>query len=396
MVAGTLCDVLPAAATAMGVDLSPWAAVPAGADGGAGEVPGAGLALPAARHVVVVLVDGLGDVLLRGALAHTPYLRSVLADGSQQARVMRLRAGFPSTTATSMASFGTGRPPGAHGMVGFESLDPGTGLPVNHLRWENGPDPHVWQDQPTVFELAHARGARVVRIGPGHFDGSGLTEAALRGGAFAAAAGLDQRVDAAVRAVRETPAGGPGALVYVYWGDVDKVGHQAGCGSDAWLAQVEAVDAGLRRLVRGLRKDTLVLVTADHGMVDVPLDQRVDLAHEPDLDAGVRLALGDPRALQLHVEDGAVDDVTAAWRERLAGRMRILTRAEAVAEGLFGAVREVHLPRLGDVVAIATGTVAVVDSRRTRPEFLSMVGQHGALSDAEQLVPLIAVPGGLA
>ena len=163
------------------------------------------LELAPSRRAVVVLVDGLGYDLLRQRGGHAPYLRGLLP------AARRLAAGFPSTTATSMGSFGTGLPPGAHGLVGYEVLVPGEDRLLNELSWENGPDPRRWQPRQTVFERVAADDVAVTRIGPGFFDGSGLTNAALRGGSFTAAASLDARVDAAISAVRR----GDRSLVYL-------------------------------------------------------------------------------------------------------------------------------------------------------------------------------------
>ena len=122
-------------------------------------------------------------------------------------------------------------------------------------------------------------------------------------------------------AVRATPR----ALVYLYWGEVDKVGHVHGCQSWQWGDEVESVDAALRQLAARVPDDTSIVVTADHGMVDVPFHDRIDLVHEPGLMAGVRHLGGEPRNLQLYAEPGAAADVEAAWAARLGDRARILT-----------------------------------------------------------------------
>src|SRR4051812_9383834 len=201
--AGTasLADVMPAAAVAIGV---PWSGTP-------------GVTLPPSRVVVVLLVDGLGDLLLADRGGHAPFLRSLRTGPA-------LAVGFPSTTATSMGMLGTGLPPGAHGLVGLEVLAPARDVVFNELAWDPAVDPRVWQPNPTVFERVEAAGHDVVRIGPGYFDGSGLTEATFRGGRFAAAGTLAGRVELAIAAARSVPAR-RGGLVYVYWGDLDKVGH---------------------------------------------------------------------------------------------------------------------------------------------------------------------------
>ena len=368
----SLSDLMPAVARSLDVALPP---------------PGADLAdvlrLPATARACVLLVDGLGDLLLRERAGHAPYLRSMLD------RVATISAGFPTTTATSMGSLGTGLPPGAHGLVGYEVLVPERDELLNELSWEPPVDPRQWQRETTVLQHAAAAGVEVVRIGPGFFDGSGLTEAALRGGRFVAASSLDDRVDAALAALRAAAR----TLVYVYWGDVDKVGHVAGCHSWQWGEELTKVDLAVRRLVEGLPRDATLHVTADHGMVDVAFADRLDVAHEPDLAAGVRHVGGEPRCPQLYCEPGAVESVLRAWADRLAGRAEVVTREQAVGAGWFGTVSPHVTARIGDVVVVCGPGTAVVDSRRARPEVLRLVGLHGALSPHESLVPLLTVSG---
>ena len=372
--AGTLSAVLPSVLASLG---SPrYAARPL-------------IPLTPARRAVVVLVDGLGDTLVRRRAGHAPFLRSGLA------AAYRLTCGFPSTTATSMGSFGTGLPPGAHGLVGYEVLVPGatpeTDRILNELSWDDGPDPFTWQPEPTVFEAAEAEGVAVTRVGPGFFDGSGLTKAALRGGRFRAAYQLATRVDEALAAVRATPR----ALVYLYWGDVDKLGHVHGPSSPEWGAEVERVDAELRRLVASVPSDTAVYVTADHGMVEVPFADRIDLAVEPRLLDGVRHVGGEPRSVQLYCAPGAAQDVSETWRERLGENATVISRSEAIEAGLFGpagSVADRVLPRIGDVLVNCLGSMAVVDSVRMRPELIALLGLHGSVSEDEIAIPLFQWP----
>jgi hypothetical protein len=287
-----------------------------------------------------------------------------------------------------MGTFGTGLPPGSHGLLGYEVLVPGEDRLLNELSWEHGPDPLAWQSQRTVFELAAADGVAVTSIGPGFFDGSGLTRAALRGGRFRAAAALPARVDAALLALRSDRR----SLVYLYWGDLDKVGHVHGCQSWEWGDELEGIDAELARLVRSVPSDTAVYITADHGMVDAPHALRIDLAYDDELSAGVRHVGGEPRSLQLYCEHGAVDDVLDTWRERVGERAWIRTRDEAVKEGWFGPVSEDNLPRVGDIVVAMRDNFAIVDSRRARPQLLALLGLHGSLTPDEAAVPLFHIP----
>ena len=365
----SLADVLPSVARSLGV---PWPR-PEGAHD---------LALPPARRAVVVLVDGLGHDLLVRRAGHAPWLRSM------RPTTLRVPSGFPSTTATSVASFGTGLAAGVHGLVGYEALVPETGLLVNELSWDNGPDPRRWQPHETVFEAAARHGTDVTRVGPAYFDGSGLTNATARGGRFVAADTLAARVDATLAAVHASPR----ALVHLYWEDVDKVGHVEGCESWQWGEALEQVDRELARLAASLPDDCSLTVTADHGMVDVPMAARLDVAEEPRLTEGVRYVSLEARAPQVYVESGAGADVRAAWTELLGDRADVLAREEAVAAGWFGPVRPEVLPRIGDLVVAMRERYAVVDSRRARPQLLALLGLHGSLTDDEVAVPVVHAP----
>lgn len=360
-----LRDVVPAAARSLGLPVN-------------GVLPELGQA----RAAVVVLVDGLGWELLLQRRGHAPFLRSLLATGTE------MRSEFPSTTATAMGSIGTGLASGEHGLVGYTVLDPDQDQVFNQLSWVNGPDPHSWQPDPTWFERMSDAGVTVTRVGEAKLDGSGLTNAALRGGRYVAATTLPERVAATVQAAR-----GPGrSFVYLYWEHLDRAGHVYGVGSPEWGAELEAVDAGLAALVEQLPRDTSLTVTADHGMIDVPLDQRLDMAHEPDLAAGVRHTGGEMRSPQLYVHPGAAPDVVAAWRARLGERALVMPREQAVDEGWFGVVRDYVRPRIGDVVVAMLDDSAVIDSRVMPGRVQVLLGQHGSVTQVERAIPLLHQP----
>jgi len=343
---------------------------------------------PAAR-AVVVLVDGLGLELLRSRSGHAPFLRDLLRrQEADDPMVEGLTAGFPATTATSMGSFGTGLPPGSHGLVGYQVRIPGTERLLNELSWQDGPVPEEWQPESTWFERAAASDVAVTMVAPRDFDGSGLTRAALRGARFLGAEPLGERVDLALAAARRDRR----ALVYLYWGEVDRVGHRHGCGSWQWGDELEETDRQLQRLHEQLPAGTSLTITADHGMVDVAADDRIDLAHDAELDDGVLLAGGEMRALQLYCRPGAASQVLATWRARLASRAWVLSRDEARDVGLFGPMHERVLPRVGDVIVAMRDPIGVYDSR-VMPRFVTrLVGQHGSLTPAEQRVPMLHVP----
>ncbi|MDI3213337.1 nucleotide pyrophosphatase/phosphodiesterase family protein [Arthrobacter sp. AL12] len=346
------------------------------------------LNLPAAKRICVVLADGLGRNLLKQKSAHTPFLRAVMQSGQGQVPVS-LDSAFPSTTAASLASFGTGLAAGQHGMVGYDVLDPDQDRVVNMLGgWDAGVDPERWQPFPTVFQRA-AEHVEVTTVSLPQFSDSAMTRAALRGGSYVTATTSHARTAAAA----ETMAGSGRSLMYFYVNELDKAGHRHGCQSPQWEHQLEELDATVKRLSATLPAGTTILLTADHGMLDVPESQRIDYAADPALVAGVRHTAGEPRMVHLYLEESDGDSgrarVLEAWRARFGDRIWAFTREDAIAAGLFGAVRAEVGPRIGDVMIAARDALAFYDTRRVRPTALEVVGQHGSLTKAEREVPLV-------
>ena len=334
------------------------------------------LGIPRARHVIVVLIDGLGHLNLAERRGHAPFLRSI-----EQGTVT---AGYPTTTAASLALFGTGRPAGATGMTGYTARNPDTGGLANLVSWEGAGDARTWQPEPSLLELAATAGFTVTTLGRARFAGSGLTEAVLRGGQFVGAERLADRIDVAAAAARR-----PG-VSYCYWGEIDAAGHKHGWASDEWVAALEDADRELRRLAASLPAGAIMVVTADHGMVDIAGAPRWDAGTDPVLVEGVELTAGEPRAVHVHVQPGAdAEAVARRWSDRLGGHAAVWTREQARGDRLFGELSEHAAARIGDVVVAMAGRATVVDSRTQSAQSMSLIGVHGSLTPEELTVPLL-------
>jgi hypothetical protein len=369
---GSICDVLPAAAALLGVP-------------GAVDQLGLTESVGGVDRVVVVLVDGMGRHLLPELAGDAPLLASVLTGST--GRLDELVCTFPSTTPSSLVSLGTGARPGEHGILGFTLNIPGTDRVLNHIRWRDDPPHAQWQPLPTWFERLTRAGFSARAVLPAMFMGSGLTDAAYRGAEFRP---TDPTGDYA-RAVADDLRAAPG-LVYGYTADLDTAAHVFGIGSDQWHEAAARVDALLTRLLETLPGNAALLVTADHGGLNVPPDARVDLDTDPRLGQGVRVVAGEPRVRYLHTEPGAAADVRATWSGVLGGRARVYSREEAVGTGMFGQVDSRHLPRIGDVVVVCTGDTAVLATGHEPPDTARLIGFHGAATAAEMAIPLIVFP----
>ena len=351
----SLADVLPAAAAAIGVD---------GFDDR--------LDIGSTDVVVVLLVDGLGATAIE---EHEDVLATVAAG-----RGGSVEAGFPTTTATGLATLGTGLPSGTHGIVGASFWLPDVQEVLSPLHWGSSPAPVAVQPEKTVFEAIAAYGAASVAIGPAAYAGSGLSKAVLRGARYVSAESADERIEALAYAIEQARP----LVVYLYWPALDRAGHEFGMDSSPWLDAAADVDALVAGVLRVLPMGGKLVVTADHGMLDA--GERLWVEDEPLLYADVRLLAGEPRMRHVYADSDRLTSLRDRWESVLAGRARVWSREEAIGIGLFGATEPDVADRIGDLVVVCEPGL-VLGSRRADRLLSSLPGQHGGLSDIERRVP---------
>ncbi|QDP96533.1 alkaline phosphatase family protein [Microlunatus elymi] len=338
------------------------------------------LQLPPADRYVVVLVDGLGWHLLRRAVRNAEYLTSLLGDARP------ITSGVPSTTVTSLTSLGTGLTPGEHGMAGYTSRVPELDKVLNALYWDVPISPERYQPRPTLFDRAAEAGVRVSSVSPAHFAGSGLTRAAQRGAEFVGyppAADDHERAELVTRAAMQ----GERSLVYAYERDLDHCGHSRGCESPDWLDVLTQIDRRLGMLRDQLPDEVRMIITGDHGMIDIPRDLRIIAEDESELLVGVDAIAGEARFRQLYVDRDNPHLVAARWADLLGDRAWVRTRGDAIDDGWFGPVDDRVIERFGHVLVAMRDDWAVMT--RTQPRESSLIGMHGSLTPAEMTVPLL-------
>ena len=305
----------------------------------------------------------------------------------------------PSTTVAAMATFGTGTCPGLTGMAGYTQLEPASHKLIQLIQFKDAlapkpANPHIptppmidpldLQRERTVFEKLHEQGVRVTSSGLPKFAGSPLTEAALRGTDYQANVTPRDRVLASACAARK-----PG-LTYLYVRDADKVGHNYGWDSEHWVATFEHIDSQLALLKRSSPKGTLIVIIADHGMVQTDMGQRIDIAAESTLTQGVELVGGEPRSLMLYAEQGeSADAIADRWRNRLGDTALVRTKEQAFSDGLFGSVADRVRPMIGDVIVQASGAATFVDSRTQSDKATHLPSVHGSQTMLEMDIPCL-------
>jgi predicted AlkP superfamily pyrophosphatase or phosphodiesterase len=324
-----------------------------------------------AEQVVLLVIDGLGWDQLESRRHLVPTLASMVGGP--------ITSVAPSTTATALTSISTGLPPGEHGVIGYRMAVHGEVL--NVLRWSTATgDARNTIPAAKIQTSLPFGGQRPPVVTRAEFATSGFTQAHLDGTRFC---GYRTLGTLPAEIARLAHAGEP--FVYGYYEGLDKVSHEYGLGAQ-YDEELRWIDHLAARLLESLPAGTALVLTSDHGQVEVG-DNVLELPG--DVLGHVAMQSGEGRFRWLHARPGRATHLADAARSALSEHAWVRTRDEAITEGWYGpVVTDAASSRLGDVMLAARSDVAFLDPHDTGPYVL--IGRHGSLTPAEMLVPLIS------
>jgi hypothetical protein len=322
---------------------------------------------------VLFLLDGFGSFIFEDFKNEIPAIMA-----SQSYR--DLQSHFPSTTVTNLSSLGTGSYPDQHGMVGYTMripfAQPQTPQLLNGLKWDQRIDPLTWQRIPTLFERGLNQGISVNHIAARRYEGSGFTQAALRGARYFGAHNDEEIIDALKAALASER-----SFTYLYLNDVDDAGHGAGIGSEKWIHALRRVDNLFEKIMKSIPAGTRIWLTADHGMINV--GKKITLGEGNNLLQGIELLGGEPRARHLYIKPEDIDQVKQRWFDFFGDRIELFTPVQGFGEEMSASIAA----RVGDLIAVPKDKSVLIEPERKNLQS-QMVGHHGGVSEEELAIPL--------
>lgn len=362
--------------------------------------------------MVLLVIDGLGWHQLKRHATHAPRLAGLKHSSVQALRTttrpaplpVPLTTVAPSTTSAALPSITTGAAPGEHGLVGH-TFSVSEGL-LNVLRWTvaGAGDARTMIVPEQIQPVEPFGGGRACVITRSKFAGSGFTQAHLRGADFVGYTSHRQIVPL----VRDRVEVGD-KFVYAYYDALDSVAHLYGLGQ-RYLRALAGIDALVGRLIDALPADVALLVTADHGVLNVaepPICLDGTDWESAAVGEHAAYSSGEPRFRWLHAKPGRAQDLLAAAR-LLVTRLpsvgatvsatsntgdtpsaEVLSQHEVISAGWLGAyLTPAARTRLGDVALVARDPVVFGSVQPGTTGRRRLIGHHGALSSEEMLVPL--------
>jgi len=352
---------------------------------------------------VLVILDALGYRLLQDRWAAgegEPF-----AELARAGSLIPLTSIFPSTTAAALVSLRTGRPPAEHGWLAYYlylrelgvaanaiTLSPARGGSGDELlQW--GLDPETLVPVPSLAEHLADQGIATRAVLAAHFRNSGFSRMLYRGVAeirphLQASDFWGQLAQVLSDTRRER------VVITGYWGGLDGSAHVYGPRADLWQAEFRTVSHLLRtelldRLPAEDRDGTLLLLTADHGQIEIPPEQAISVKEHPPLEQNLLVpVMGESRAAFLYPRSGRAEAITSYLEQEFASAFTVLRSADALEAGLMGRpVSDEARARAGELLVLPRGNHALQQDRPKGP----LVGRHGGLTAEEMLVPLIGV-----
>ena len=355
------------------------------------------------RHVILILVDGLGwDSLQSFRETDKPPAWEALLRGGQ---LLPLTSVAPSTTSAALTTLWTARQPAEHGIIGYEMFLKEFGLIANIILQsvssfigESGSlaragfDPLTFLPVSTLGSHFLSNGIRAFALQPEPINGSGLSQMLLKDVQTQPYRSLDE-LWALTEDIQTSYRQGK-TYTYIYWGELDTLSHQVGPHDRQVRQKWDDFARGLVAFVRGrqsrAKRDTLLLLSADHGQISTEIQADYDLRNHADLVSHlVMLPSGEGRLPFLFVKPGHVGKVAACLARKWGDQFQVVPSEKVLASGLLGDCPPCAetVERLGQYVVFPRGNAYwwwVNKENRLH-------GRHGGLSREEMLVPFFAL-----
>lgn len=338
------------------------------------------LGLRAVNSALVVLVDGLGVEQIQSRAGHAPFIASLLNKSTTSQCV------FPATTSANIGSFATGLMPGEHGLIGHLVWDRHHNERMNLLvGWNERTDPVLWQPHQTIAEKARVAGINSLVIAPSEYQNTPYTAATMRGAQFLAAESWEDRFRLGLEVLSRKEQ----SLTYLYIPELDKYGHKNGWTSSGYATMLEDLDALFRSFVSKLPKNSGVILTADHGMIETAKDRQLILDDLLERGGHLEFYGGDTRAGFVYLDDASSIPEVVGNLEPLSYAFDMVATSDAINAGLFGKVGEEATARLPELLLLAKSNYTLYHSEHFKPRSFEMISHHGSLSPQETRIPLI-------
>lgn len=321
------------------------------------------------KNIVVILLDGMGKCIIDENLKHNGFFNSHLVGVYSSV--------FPPTTVAATTSIASALNPCEHSWLGwdcyypqinknvtvFRNTEMGTNIPAAdyNVAW-------TYCGFESIVEKIRKNGKNAYQVTP-----------------FLAP--FPNSFESICKQIKELCNQPEKKYIYSYWNEPDSIMHSVGCYSKEAKQTLAELERQVENLCKEL-KDTLVIITADHGHLDT---KGVSITTYPELmKCLVRMPSIEPRALNLFIKEGKKEQFEREFKNKFEHKFLLWTKEQVLKEKIFGTGEEhtYFQGMLGDYLAIAVDDLSIYSSK-AECEFF--IGAHAGLTEDEMIIPLIVI-----
>ncbi|MBN2621376.1 alkaline phosphatase family protein [candidate division WOR-3 bacterium] len=341
------------------------------------------------KNVVLLIIDGLGHEYLQS------YGKDTIFAEHQKDTITSV---FPATTATAVTTFATGVAPQQHGVTGWFMYLKELGVVSTILPFaprfggvsfgQLGINPRKILNQTTVFERIKAHSYHVAPKDISDSDYTRTMSAGSQSVPYANLQGLFSSIEETIRSNDEQK------YIYAYWPLLDTLCHKNGTGSPEAQKHLKELNTHVQAFLERIKgTGSLVIITADHGLMNTDSNHTIKVQQHHDLMRMLTLPVcGEPRVGYCYVHPSCVEEFESYVVENLDEMCNVKRGEDLINEDYFGRF-EPHpmlFERIGDYVMIMKGKYVIRDFVIGEHTYY-FAGNHGGMSPEEMLVPLITI-----
>ncbi|WP_455212333.1 alkaline phosphatase family protein [Kaarinaea lacus] len=339
------------------------------------------------KNIIVLLIDGLGY----------EYLKRYGAD-STMAKYLKtsMTSVFPTTTSSAITTFATALAPMQHAVTGwfmhFKELGCVTAVlpftPRATMQPFNAERVSISEVLPLSAVFTHLNRLSYV-VNHKRIIDSNYSVLTTMGAERVEYYGLSDFFAQIINLAKMNDAK---KYIHAYWADFDALCHVHGVDSDIVHEHFKDLDTEFTELLGFLQgTDSMVIVTADHGLIDSDNDTIVHLSNHPELEEMLTLPLcGEPRAAYCYVKPNRTNAFETYVENQLAPHCELHRSEDLIRANYFG-LGEPNpklTQRIGDYTLIMKSNHVIKDCLMGEKPF-TQIGVHGGLDDQELMVPLV-------
>ena len=323
------------------------------------------------KNVVLFVCDGLGFYNLKELLKNEDFLN--------KQEIFKLSSVFPPTTAAATTTLLSGLTPSEHHWFGwdmyFKDTDETISVFLNKIK-DTKISPKI-----NVVDRDYMKYKNIVDL---------INENSNNSAYFAYPFSLDNKclnIDEVIERIKKLTKENTKKFIYAYIENPDKLMHKYGINSKEVIEEVQSINKKIEKLSKEL-KNTLILVTADHGLINT---ETILLKKSlPEMYKMLeRTTSIEPKCVGIKLkEKRKKEEFIKLYEENLKSDFKLLNQEEVIKSKLFGNEDSSYLrDNIGDYLLIGTKNKLLIDNNEV-PNFKA---GHAGFTKEELTVPLIII-----